>query len=281
MNSTIDMNSTTRYNNNDDTLINWCKNFLAENNIKIDDNAPFHLDDSVERMVVEVNDEEDEAAVLREKIKSLETKLAKVEEENRAKKDELVAANTKIDVLEKDNSMLQQKLMLYSATVKKLRSSSAVSSKAQTEVESKAIEPGLDTIMNKSSNENILAPGRNRNKKCQYENTGNCRKKNCKDAHPKSTCKQHSKFGTCPFPARCEDRHPNEVCYYWQRFRSCRDGENCRRRHPDSFTPNYSANYNYHEPFLWAGHNSQYVPQDPRIYWQQSNRVFQTLYRKH
>ena len=41
-------------------------------------------------------------------------------------------------------------------------------------------------------------------KKCKFENSGTCRRKNsCGDYHPKTTCQSYSKLGSCPLESRC------------------------------------------------------------------------------
>ena len=72
-------------------------------------------------------------------------------------------------------------------------------------------------------------------KKCQYENTGSCRRKDCNKYHPKKTCQPYSKLGSCPLESSCEHRHPFGVCHEWERFGSCRSYEVCRFKHPFEF----------------------------------------------
>ena len=48
----------------------------------------------------------------------------------------------------------------------------------------------------------------NNKKKCKFENTGNCRNRECEDIHPKKTCQSSSKLGSCPLESSCEHRHP-------------------------------------------------------------------------
>ena len=70
-------------------------------------------------------------------------------------------------------------------------------------------------------------------KKCKFEHSGTCRRKNsCGDYHPKTTCQSYSKLGSCPLESRCEHRHPYGVCYEWEQHGTCRHGDGCRHRHP-------------------------------------------------
>lgn len=70
-------------------------------------------------------------------------------------------------------------------------------------------------------------------RKCNFENTGSCRKKSeCKEIHPKKTCQAFSKLGSCPLESSCEHRHPFGVCYAWKKNAFCSEGDNCRHRHP-------------------------------------------------
>ena len=70
-------------------------------------------------------------------------------------------------------------------------------------------------------------------KKCKFENTGTCnRKESCKFLHPASICQGFSRFGSCPKEGKCEDRHPRSICHAWRNARHCPEGNACRDRHP-------------------------------------------------
>ena len=70
-------------------------------------------------------------------------------------------------------------------------------------------------------------------KKCFYENSGTCRKKEkCKYLHPKKTCQTFSKMGSCLDVEKCQLRHPKESCSRFLSSGSCHLGDRCRERHP-------------------------------------------------
>ena len=51
------------------------------------------------------------------------------------------------------------------------------------------------------------------NKKCRYENRGQCKdNKNCNFFHPRGTCQQFSSKGSCQYEDKCLHRHPIGVC---------------------------------------------------------------------
>ena len=80
-------------------------------------------------------------------------------------------------------------------------------------------------------------------KKCKFENTGACnRKDSCKFVHPVAVCQGFSRFGSCPKEGKCEDRHPRSVCINWRNTRYCVEGDACRNRHPldtSAIPPNF------------------------------------------
>ena len=98
----------------------------------------------------------------------------------------------------------------------------------------------------KASNE----PSKLTTKKCRYENSGNCKNKNCPEIHPRKTCQPHSKLGSCPLESSCEHRHPYGVCYDWQKFGACHRGDSCRNRHPLEMSAPANSTI---DPFLGQG----------------------------
>ena len=87
-------------------------------------------------------------------------------------------------------------------------------------------------LTSKSGSKSESHSDRRARKKCRHENTGYCKKKNdCPDYHPKLTCQQFGKLGSCSFEA-CELRHPSTVCHEWKQTGWCRMGDQCRHRHP-------------------------------------------------
>ena len=87
-------------------------------------------------------------------------------------------------------------------------------------------------------------------KKCRFENTGNCKNRNCVDFHPKKICQSFSKLGSCPMESACEHRHPYGVCYEWQNTGVCYKGDECRNKHPIEMAAPRTPNA---EPFLGQG----------------------------
>ena len=73
---------------------------------------------------------------------------------------------------------------------------------------------------------------RNSKIKCRFEDKDICHDKNCRYFHPKRTCQQYSKIGSCDFENRCEHRHPRRICDDWLRYRRCNRGDSCYYRHP-------------------------------------------------
>ena len=76
-------------------------------------------------------------------------------------------------------------------------------------------------------------------KKCTFENAGNCKKPDCLFLHPKKTCQAHSKYGSCPSESICEHRHPSGICWYLQNRGFCFEAEKCRMRHPVEFSSHF------------------------------------------
>ena len=68
-------------------------------------------------------------------------------------------------------------------------------------------------------------------KRCKFENTGACnRKDSCKFVHPVTVCQGFSRFGSCPKEGKCEERHPRSVCISWRNTGYCEEGDACRNR---------------------------------------------------
>ena len=87
-------------------------------------------------------------------------------------------------------------------------------------------------------------------KKCKFENTGNCRNRECKDAHSKKTCQSFSKLGSCPLESTCEHRHPFGICFDWERHGQCFKADGCRNRHPLEMSSQRTPDV---DPFLGQG----------------------------
>ena len=113
--------------------------------------------------------------------------------------------------------------------------------------QAKEIIEKTDKARPKSTSDAITT---NNKKKCKFENTGNCRNRECEDIHPKKTCQSSSKLGSCPLESSCEHRHPFGICFDWEKNGQCFRGDGCRNRHPLEMGAQRAPNA---EPFLGQG----------------------------
>ena len=103
---------------------------------------------------------------------------------------------------------------------------------------------------------------KNKKLKCSFENTGTCRKKNCRNYHPKKTCQNYSNYGVCSF-RECELRHPWGVCHIWQQHGACFYGERCRNRHPVELSRQQNVTFASENRFLGVNNNRRLLPYLP------------------
>ena len=101
-----------------------------------------------------------------------------------------------------------------------------------------------------------------RNKKCSFENSGTCAKKEtCPYYHPKRVCQNFSKLGSCSNEASegttCDLRHLRKICFRLEASGYCNSGDRCRYRHPLNYAHSSIWRYrNLHSKNYFLGQNS-------------------------
>ena len=125
--------------------------------------------------------------------------------------------NIKISSLETDINRLQM-LVEHSKVIKENSSQRKASEPSEE-------DKGTDEVLSR------------RLKKCKFENSGTCSNYDrCTFFHPKETCQNHSKLGSCSQEKTkdtyCDLRHPKKICSRLEKTGYCSYGDRCRERHP-------------------------------------------------
>ena len=209
-----------------------------------------------------------ELSDLKLKIVLLSKQLVDKTNEVEAKDEELSLVSCKLDNAEKANERLVKKIISYENIIEGLKpfndkknevndvSMTSVENEKVTSVQScipsEAEKPGLNENLKSEMTRTqkvMKAEDKSKRSKCQFENTGTCRKKNCRNFHPKKTCQNYSNYGVCSFRG-CDLRHPWGVCHIWQQHGACFYGDKCRNRHPIQLRRHENANFDCENRFL-------------------------------
>ena len=193
----------------------------------------------------------DELSDLKWKVVFLSKQLVDKTGELEAKDEELNLVNCKLNNAEKAKERLEKKLISYENIIERMKEIKDKMNEGN-EVSMMSVEDvivacpqnvvpsdGDERPVMKDKHATELPRKQNinnseiksKNHRCQFENTGTCRKKNCRKYHPKKTCQNYSYYGVCSFRG-CDLRHPWGVCHNWQQYGECVYGERCRNRHP-------------------------------------------------
>ena len=62
----------------------------------------------------------------------------------------------------------------------------------------------VEKTVRKPSNSSKMEEDKPKKKRCRFDNTGNCKNRNCEDVHAKKTCQPFSKLGSCSMEASCD-----------------------------------------------------------------------------
>ena len=219
----------------------------------------------------------DELSDLKWKIVFLSKKLADKTSEVEAKDEELSLVLCKLNNAEKAKERLEKKLVSYENIIERMKQiknkvsegndvsmiEDVIVASPQSVIPSDgdqrpAIEDKHVTELPKKQNINN-SEIKNKIHRCQFENTGTCRKKNCRNYHPKKTCQNYSNYGVCSFRG-CELRHPWGVCHNWQQSGECAYGERCRNRHPIQLRRHQNVTIAYENRFLGWNNSLHITP---------------------
>ena len=178
------------------------------------------------------NNIDTEVSDLKLKIVLLSKELVDKNNELEAKDEELALVTFKLNNTVKAKERLEKKLMSYENIIERLKpfndKTSAVINDVSmtTVVDEKSVsaqnvttDEGRKPVLKEnhvherlSTQQVTNSDDKSKRSKCQFENTGTCRKKNCRNIHPKKTCQNYSNYGVCSFRG-CDLRHPWGVCH--------------------------------------------------------------------
>ena len=149
-------------------------------------------------------------------VKKLNSELRKTNEASKKKDLEVIEKSQKIVDLESRVSHLTM-VNEYSNSIKK-----------QINKHRNSEDDDSEDITESSSSEEEgrknKAEKKKRKVKCRFENTGECRESadKCKFYHPRRTCPQYSRTGSCSLDTKCKLRHPTAICRSWNSSQSCK-----------------------------------------------------------
>ena len=240
------------------------------------------LDQYCKRPNQAYSNSDNEICDLKLKVELLAKKLVDKSNDLDAKEEELAIVTCKLNNAEKSKERLEKKLGLYGNIIERMALIKSNSTEASDISMSTVVNENvvslktvasdeLERIVVPVAQENYLAEqprkesqsgsvNKSNNIKCRFENTGTCRKKNCKNQHPKKTCQNYSYYGVCSSQS-CDRRHPWGVCYIWQQHGACFYGERCRNRHPIDLMRQQNVTFASENRFLGWNKSHHVTPQ--------------------